>query len=80
MDATPNTGSKQLTAKNSFLKSSLCLIYKKHIRESVVEKGSEEMHGNVLNDQQRSGKLENLKGAMKTTLLKQRVLLLYSMQ
>lgn len=57
MDATPNTGSKQLTAKNSFLKSSLCLIYKKHIRESVVEKGSEEMHGNVLNDQERSGKL-----------------------
>lgn len=80
MDATPNTGCKQLTAKNSFLKSSLCLIYKKHIRESVVEKGSEEMHGNVLNDQERSGKLENLKGAMKTTLLKQRVLLLYSMQ
>ena len=80
MDATPNTGSKQLTAKNSFLKSSLCLIYKKHIRESVVEKGSEEMHGNVLNDLERSGKFENLKGAMKTTLLKQRVLLLYSMQ
>ena len=80
MDATPNTGCKQLTAKNSFLKSSLCLIYKKHIRESVVEKGSEEMHGNVLNDQERSGKLENLKRAMKTTFLKQRVLLLYSMQ
>ena len=45
-----------------------------------MEKGSEEMHGNVLNDLERSGKLENLKGAMKTTLLKQRVLLLYSMQ
>ena len=72
MHATPNSRNKQITAKNSFLKNSLCLICEKHPRASVVKKGLEEIIGNILIDLERSGKLENLKGAMKTTLLKQR--------
>ena len=60
---------KYPTTKNIFYNKYLCLICQKHTVESVVEKPLERILGNTLIDLERSGKIENLEGATKTTLL-----------
>ena len=61
--------SEYLTAKKYFYKKSLCLMCQRHAGESAVKKPSEEILGNLLTDLERSGKIRNLKGTTKTTLL-----------
>ena len=64
--------SKYLTTKNIIYKKALCLIRQKHTGKSIVKKPSEEILGNILINLERSGKIGNLKGATKTTLLNNR--------
>ena len=61
--------SKYLTTKNIFLQEISLLNSSKTYWESVVKNPSEKILGNILFDLERSGKIENLKGATKTTFL-----------